>query len=98
MRLPCFLLIVINKPPDPNDPNPKIVFRFLNTNLEEFRTTETIKGKPNEFTNPPIEVEKGEFTLAYVAEDFNNSAGNSFIVVLTATNGQHLTPKLIKFE
>ena len=45
----------------------------------------------------PIMMEKGDFQLAYVAEDVQNSEGNSFLVVLTMFNGQKMHPKLIKF-
>ena len=46
----------------------------------------------------PIFYEKGSFNLAYLADDLRDNNDTSFLVVLTKTNGQNKTPKLIKFS
>ena len=45
----------------------------------------------------PITFPKETFNLAYLAEDARQHHGNSFTLLLTKTNGQHKTPKMIKF-
>lgn len=81
---------------------PNINFQFYDQNLQvKFKETWQNPKRKNdkfEFDSPPIEIEKEDFDIAFVATDVEKSLDTHFAVVLCTQLPNKPAPRILKFE